>query len=173
MATVEALRVEIQQELVKAETNFNSHLANLKERLDTQDNFDKDTQDTVARLTERMGGFDTASSNFATQVTVNDTALKKIQAEQTKGLEEMRSGLEDVFSGSRIFTVLQNLVNNHEKTIKELEDKMKAGSSFASGDRQTQYRRSILDFKALSDVKMLEHGGVFLTWTDSFRNVFE
>ena len=94
MATVEALRVEIQQELVRAETNFNSHLANLKERLDTQDSFDKDTQDIVAKLTERMGGFDTASSNFAAQVTVNDTALKTIQAEQTKGLEEMRSGLE-------------------------------------------------------------------------------
>ena len=50
MATVEALRVEIQQELVKAETNFNSHLANLKERLDIQDNSDKDTQGTVATL---------------------------------------------------------------------------------------------------------------------------
>ena len=52
MATVEQLRVEIQQELVKAETNFTTHLASLKERLDTQDNFDKDTQDTVAKLTE-------------------------------------------------------------------------------------------------------------------------
>ena len=61
MATVEQLRVEIQQELVKAETNFTTHLTNLKERLDTQDNFDKDTQDTVAKLTERMGGFDTAT----------------------------------------------------------------------------------------------------------------
>ena len=130
MATVEALRVEIQQELVKAETNLNSHLASLKEMLDIQDNFDKDTQDTVARLTERMGGFDTASSNFAALVTVNDTALKKIQAEQTKGLEEMRSGLENIFSGSGIFTVLQNLVNNHEKTIKDLEDKMKTGIFF-------------------------------------------
>ena len=170
MATVEALRIEIQQELVKAETNFNSHLANIKKRLDTQDNFDKDTQDTVAKLTERMGGFDTVSSNFATQVTVNDTALKKIQAEQTKGLEEMRTGLENLFSGSGIFTVLQNLVNNHEKTIKDLEDKMKAGSSFSSGDK---HRRSILDFRSLSDVKMLEHGGGFLTWADSFRNVFE
>ena len=107
MATVEQLRVEIQQELVKAETNFTTHLASLKERLDTQDNFDKDTQDTVAKLTERMGVFDTASSNFATQVSVNDAALKQIQAEQTKGLEEMRSGLENIFSGSGIFTVLQ------------------------------------------------------------------
>ena len=170
MATVEALRVEIQQELVKAETTFNSHLANLEERLDTQDNFDKSTQDTVGDLSRRMAGFDTASSNFATQVTENDAALKKIQAEQTKGLEEMRSGLGNIFSGSGIFTALQNLVNNHEKTIKDLEDKMKAGSSFSSGDR---HRRSILDFKALSDVKMLEHGGGFLTWADSFRNVFE
>ena len=106
MATVEALRVEIQQELVKAETNFNSHLASLKERLDTQDNFDKDTQDTVAKLTERMGGFDTASSNFAAQVTVNDTALKTIQAEQTKGLEEMRSGLENIYSVGRVYLLL-------------------------------------------------------------------
>jgi len=170
MATVEQLRVEIQQELVKAETNFTTHLASLKERLDTQDNFDKDTQDTVAKLTERMGVFDTASSTFATQVSVNDAALKQIQAEQTKGLEEMRSGLENIFSGSGIFTVLQNLVNNHERTIKDLEDKMKAGSSFSSGDKQ---RRSILDFRSLSDVKMLEHGGGFLTWADSFRNVFE
>ena len=123
----------------------------------------------MAKLTERMGGFDTASSNFAAQVTVNDTALKTIQAEQTKGLEEMRSGLENIFSGSGIFTVLQNLGNNHEKTIKDLEDKMKAGSSFSSGNRHS---RSILDFKALTDVKMLEHGGGFLTWADSFRNVF-
>ena len=94
MATVEALRIEIQQKLVKAETNFNSHLANLKERLDTQDNFDKSTQDTVGDLSRRMAGFDTVSSNFATQVTENDAAFKKIQAEQTKGLEEMRFGLE-------------------------------------------------------------------------------
>ena len=69
-----------------------------------------------------------------------------------------------------MFTALQNLVNNHERTIKDLEDKMKAGSSFSSGDKQ---RRSILDFRSLSDVKMLEHGGGFLTWADSFRNVFE
>ena len=80
MATVEQLRVGIQQELVKAETNFTTRLASLKERLDTQDNFDKDTQDTVAKLTERMGVFDTASSTFATQVSVNDAALKKMQA---------------------------------------------------------------------------------------------
>ena len=66
MATVEQLRVEIQQELVKAETNFTTHLASLKERLDTQDNFDKDIQDTVAKLTERMGVFDTAASTLAT-----------------------------------------------------------------------------------------------------------
>ena len=95
MATVEQLRIEIQQELLKAETNFNGHLANLKERLDTQDNFDKSTQDTVGDLSTRMAGFDTASTNFATQVSVNDAALKQIQAEQTKGLEEMRSGLEE------------------------------------------------------------------------------
>ena len=88
-----------------------------------------------------MGVFDTASSTFATQVSVNDAALKQIQAEQTKGLEEMRSGLENIFSGSGMFTALQNLVNNHEKTITDLEDKMKAGSSFSSGDKQ---RRSIL-----------------------------
>ena len=47
---------------------------------------------------------------------------------------------------------------------------MKAGSSFSSGDK---HRRSILDFRSLPDVKMLEHGGGFLTWADSFRNVFE
>ena len=106
MATVEQLRVEIQQELVKAEANFTTHLTSLKERLDTQDNFDKDTQDTVAKLTERMGGFDTVSSNFATQVSVNDAALKKIQAEQTKGLEEMRSGLGHIYSVGLVYLLL-------------------------------------------------------------------
>ena len=130
MATVEQLRIDIQQELVKAEQHFTTHLTTLKERLDTQDNFDKDTQDTVAKLTERMGGFDTASSNFAAQVSVNDAALKRIQAAQTEATEQMRSDLEHIFSGSGIFTVLQNLVNNHERTIKDLEDKMKAGSFF-------------------------------------------
>ena len=122
MATVEALRVEIQQELVKAETNFNSHLASLKERSDTQDNLDKDTQDTVAKLTVRMGGFDTASSNFATQVAVNDTALKKIQAEQTKGLEEMRSGLENIYSAGReyllFYKTLSTITRRRSRTSK-------------------------------------------------------
>ena len=106
MATVEQLRIETQQELLKAETNFNGHLANLKERLDTQDNFDKSTQDTVGDLSTRMAGFDTVSTNFATQVAVNDAALKQIQAEQTKVLEEMRSGLENTFSGSGIYLLL-------------------------------------------------------------------
>ena len=138
MATVEQLRIEIQQELLKAETNFNGHLANLKERLDTHDNFDKSTQDTVGDLSTRMAGFDTASTNFATQVSVNDAALKQIQAEQTKGLEEMRSSLENIFSGSGMFTALQNLVNTHENTIKDLEAKIKSGSSFSSGGRPSR-----------------------------------
>ena len=98
MATVEQLRAEIQQELLKAETNFNGHLANFIERLDTQDNFDKNTQDTVGDLSARMASYDTASSNFATHVTVNDAALRQIQAEQTKGLEEMRANLENIYS---------------------------------------------------------------------------
>ena len=180
MATVEALRVEIQQTLAEGEGKFEEfkknatlQLASLNDRITTQDNFDTDTQDTVAKLTERMGGFDIASSNFAAQVIHNDAALKKITDQQTKNLEEMRASLENIFNGSGMFTALQNLVNHHESTIKELEDKLKSSRDFTAGDKRPQYNRSILDFKALSDIKILDHGGGFLTWADTFRNVFE
>ena len=153
MATVEALRAEIQQTLKDAETRFfdfqvnaNTQLAALEQRADVADG----TQDEGKELAKRMDNYDIASTNFANQ-------MNQVQAEQTQGLADMRSGLENIFSGSGAFTTLSNLVDYHSKTLKELEDKLKAGSSFASGDRQTQYRRSILDFKALSDVKMLEH----------------
>ena len=113
-----------------------------------------------------MASYDTASSNLATHVTVNDAALRQIQAEQTKGLEEMRSSLENIFSGSGMFTALQNLVNNHERSIKELEDKLKSGSAFTTGDRRTQYSRSVLDFKALSDIKTVSYTHLTLPTND-------
>ena len=103
MATVEALRVEIQQTLAEGEGKFEEfkknatlQLASLNDRITTQDNFDTDTQDTDAKLTERMGGFDIASSNFAAQVIANDAALKQITDQQTKNFEEMRASLEPV-----------------------------------------------------------------------------
>jgi len=85
----------------------------------------------------------------------------------------MRTGLDKIFSQSGAFATLSNLVEYHAKTLKELEEKLKSGSAFTTGDRRTQYSRSILDFKALSDIKMLDHGGGFLAWADTFRNVFE
>ena len=173
MATVEALRAEIQQTLAEGELKFAEfkknatlQLATLESKVEGVDSFQNTTQDELNGLTGEMNNYDVASTDFANQ-------MKQIQAEQTQGLSDMRPGLDTIFSGSGAFTTLNNLVDYHSKTLKELEDKLKAGSSFASGDRQTQYRRSILDFKALSDVKMLEHGGGFLTWADSFRNVFE
>ena len=157
MATVEALRAEIQQTLKDAETRFfdfqvnaNTQLAALEQRADVADG----TQDEAKDLKRRMDNYDTASTEFANQ-------MKQIQAEQTQGLADMRSGLDNIFSQSGAFATLSNLVEYHAKTLKELEEKLKSGSAFTTGDRRTPYSRSILDFKALSDIKMLDHGGGF------------
>ena len=160
MATVEALRAEIQQTLKDAETRFfdfqvnaNTQLAALEQRADVADG----TQDEAKDWKSRMDNYDTASTEFANQ-------MKQIQAEQTQGLADMRSGLDKIFSQSGAFATLSNLVEYHAKTLKELEEKLKPSSAFTTGDRRTPYSRSIFDFKALSDIKMLDHGGGFLTW---------
>ena len=173
MATVEALRAEIQQTLTEAENKFEDfkknatlQLATLESKVEGVDSFQNTTQDELNGLTGRMNNYDVASTDFANQ-------MKQIQAEQTQGLADMRTGLDKIFSQSGAFATLSNLVEYHAKTIKELEEKLKSGSAFTTGDRRTPYSRSILDFKALSDIKMLDHGGGFLTWADTFRNVFE
>ena len=173
MATVEALRVEVQQTLAEGELKFEEfkrnatlQLATLESKVDNVDTFQNTTGDEVNTLTGRMNEYDQVSTNFANQ-------MQAVQAEQTKGLTDMRAGLDKIFSQTGAFTTLSNLVEYHTKTIKELEDKLKSGGATTTGDRRTQHNRSILDFKALSDIKILEHGGGFLTWADTFRNVFE
>ena len=173
MATVEALRVEIQQTLAKGELEFEEfkttvtlQLATLDDKQTALDGFQNTTGDEVNTLTGRMDGFDVASTNFAEQ-------MQTIQAEQAKGLADMRAGLDQIFSQSGAFATLSNLVEYHAKTIKELEDKLKSSDTHTTGDRRVQYNRSILGFKALSDIKILDPGGGFLTWADTFRNVFE
>ena len=84
----------------------------------------------------------------------------------------MRAGLDKIFSQTGAFTTLSNLVECHVKNTKEPEEKLKSGGA-TTGDRRTQHSRSILDFKALSDITMLDHGGGCLTRADTFRNVFE
>ena len=157
MATVEALRAEIQQTLNAVDTRFfefqmnaKTQLAALENRADVADG----TADESKDLQRRMDNYDTASTEFARQ-------MKQIQEGQTQGLSNMRSGLDKIFSQSGAFATLSNLVEYHAKTLKELEEKLKSGSAFATGDRQTHDRRSTLDFKALSDIKMLDHGGGF------------
>ena len=161
MAIVEALRAEIQQTLTEAESKFEDfkknailQLATLESKVEGVDSFQNTTQDELNGLTGRMNNYDVASTDFANQ-------MKQIQAEQTQGLADMRTGLDKIFSQSGAFATLSNLVEYHAKTLKELEEKLKSGGAFTTGDRRTPYSRSILDFKALSDIKMLDHGGGF------------
>ena len=79
MATVEALRAEIQQTLKDAETRFfdfqvnaNTQLAALEQRADVADG----TQDEGKELAKRVDNYDIASTNFANQ-------MNQVQAEQT------------------------------------------------------------------------------------------
>ena len=161
MATVEALRAEIQQTLAEGELKFEEfkknatlQLATLESKVENVDGFQNTTGDEVNTLTGRMNNFDVASTNFANQ-------MQTIQAEQTQGLADMRAGLDKIFSQTGAFTTLSNLVEYHAKTIKELEEKLKSGGAFTTGDRRAQHSRSMLDFKALSDIQMLDHGGGF------------
>ena len=161
MATVEALRAEIQQTFAEGEIKFEDfkknatlQLATLESKVEGVDSFQNTTQDELNGLTGRMNNYDVASTDFANQ-------MKQIQAEQTQGLADMRTGLDKIFSQSGAFATLSNLVEYHAKTLKELEEKLKSGGAFTTGDRRTPYSRSILDFKALSDIKMLDHGGGF------------
>ena len=169
MATVEALRESIQQTLAEGEAQFEEckttvtlQLSTLDDKQTALDGFQNTTGDEVNILTGRMDGYDVASTNFAEQ-------MQTIQAEQAKGLADMRAGLDKIFSQSGAFATLSNLVEYHAKTIKELEDKLKSSDTHTTGDRRVQYNRSILDFKALSDIKILDRGGGFLTWADTFE----
>ena len=71
-----------------------------------------------------------------------------------------------------VFDHLQNSVMMQRKTMEDLEDNMKKMPGIPSSS-PSSHKRSIFDFKALSDCKTLEHGGGFLTWADSFRNVMD
>ena len=89
MATVEALRVEIQQTPAKGELEFEEfkqtvtlQLSTLDDKQTALDNFQNTTGDEVNTLTGRMNLFDVASTNFAEQ-------MQTIQAEQAKGLADM------------------------------------------------------------------------------------
>ena len=122
MATVEALRAEIQQTLTEAENKFEDfkknatlQLATLESKVEGVDSFQNTTQDELNGLTGRMNNYDVASTDFANQ-------MKQIQAEQTQGLADMRTGLDKIFSQSGAFTTLSNLVDYHSKTLKEFED---------------------------------------------------
>ena len=139
MATVEALRVEIQQTLAKGELEFEEfkqtvtlQLATLDDKQTALDGFQNTTRDEVNTLTGRMDGYDVASTNFAEQ-------MQTIQAEQAKGLADMRAGLDKIVSQTGAFTTLSNLVEYHVKTIKELEEKLKSGGAFTTGDRRAQH----------------------------------
>ena len=86
MATVEALRAEIQQTLAEGVLKFEEfkknatlQLATLESKVENVDGFQNTTGDEVNTLTGRMNNFDVASTNFANQ-------MQTIQAEQTQGL---------------------------------------------------------------------------------------
>ena len=75
-----------------------------------------------------------------------------------------------------VFDNPQNSVRMQRKTIEDLdlEEKMKKMPGAQSpAPSSSSHKRFIFDFQALSDCKTLEHGGGFLTWAGSFRNVVE
>ena len=73
-----------------------------------------------------------------------------------------------------VFDNLQNSVRMQRETMEDLEDKLtRLPGTPAYPATSSSYKRSILDFKAFSDCKTLDHGGGFLTWADSFRNVMD
>jgi len=73
-----------------------------------------------------------------------------------------------------VFDNLQNSVRMQRKTMEDLEDKLKRLPGTPTNPAPTtSHKRPTLDFKALSDCKTLDHGGGFLTWADSFRNVMD
>jgi len=75
MATVEALRAEIQQTLTEAENKFEDfkknatlQLATLESKVEGVDSFQNTTQDELNGLTGRMNNYDVASTDFANQM---------------------------------------------------------------------------------------------------------
>ena len=75
MATVEALRAEIQQTLAEGEVKFEDfkrnatlQLATLESNVENVDGFQNTTGHEVNTLTGRMNNFDVASTNFANQM---------------------------------------------------------------------------------------------------------
>ena len=73
-----------------------------------------------------------------------------------------------------VFDNLQNSVRMQRKTMEDLEDQLNSLPGAPPNPApNTSHKRSIFDFKALSDCKTLDHGGGFLTWADSFRNVMD
>ena len=127
-----------------------------------QDNVDLNTRllavtDTVALLTQQLNA-------NATAVEDNDKRVKTIIVTVAGKL-----GQSDA-----VFDNLQNSVRMQRKTMEDLEDKLKRLPGTPTNPApNTSYKRYILDFKALSDCKTLDHGGGFLTWADSFRNVMD
>ena len=83
----------------------------LESKVDNVDTFQNTTGDEVNTLTGRMNEYDLVSTNFANQ-------MQAVQAEQTKGLTDMRAGLDKIFSQTGAFTTLSNLVEYNTKTIK-------------------------------------------------------
>ena len=127
-----------------------------------QDNVDLNTRllaatDTAALLTQQLNANGGAVEN-------NDTRVK----------EAIVTVAGKLGQSDAVFDNLQNSVRMQKKTMEDLEDKLKRLPGTPTNPApNTSYKRSILDFKALSDCKTLDHGGGFLTWADSFRNVMD
>jgi len=127
-----------------------------------QDNVDLNT-----RLLEVTAAVATLTSQLnanASAVEDNDKRVKEVIVTVAGKL-----GQSDA-----VFDNLQNSVRMQRETMEDLEDKLKRlPGTPAHPAPNSSYKRSVLDFKALSDCKTLDHGGGFLTWADSFRNVMD
>jgi len=113
---------------------------------------------------------------FQTSLAENDRRVKDVIVDNKAQVEELRAAIAGkVGQSDGLMANLQNSVADQRKTIEELEEKVKhiPSSSYSGSPSSSSHKRSILDFKALSDCKTLEHGGGFLTWADSFRNVMD
>ena len=114
-----------------------------------QDNADLNTRllaatDTAALLTQQLNANSTAVED-------NDKRVKEIIVTVAGKL-----GQSDA-----IFDNLQNSLRTQRKTMEYLEDKLKMLPGTPTNPAPaTSHKRSILDFKALSDCKTLDYGGV-------------
>ena len=115
-----------------------------------QDNVDLNTRhlavtDTVALLTQQLNA-------NASAVEDNDKRVKEVIVTVAGKL-----GQSDA-----VFDNLQNSVRMQRKTMEDLEDKLKRLPGTPTNPApNTSHKRSILDFKALSECKTLDHGGGF------------